>query len=236
MSVDPKGSFIVFHDWLEPIEHLSDADCGRLFRSMIKYSETGEIPSFDGAVAMAFAFIRPVMDRNAEKWEDERRQRSEAGRKGGIAKSRKMTGTTKERLAEPSSASFDVANAGFAKQTVANLAVNVNECVNVHDPVNVGDDVMQNEAKSSPRSLFKPPSIDEVKEYCAERGGKVDPQRWYDYYQSNGWKVGRNPMKDWRAAVRSWETNLYSHTDSGAAGTSTVDRLLTMSLKGAFDE
>lgn len=61
--------------------------------------------------------------------------------------------------------------------------------------------------EKSRRSRFRPPSLDEVKAYCAERGNRVDPQRWMDYYQSNGWRVGKNPMKDWRAAVRSWERN-----------------------------
>lgn len=51
----------------------------------------------------------------------------------------------------------------------------------------------------------KRPTLEEVKAYCTERGNKVDPERWFDYYTSNGWKVGKNPMKDWKAAVRTWE-------------------------------
>lgn len=51
----------------------------------------------------------------------------------------------------------------------------------------------------------KHPTLEEVKAYCSERGNKVDPERWFDYYTSNGWKVGKNPMKDWKAAVRTWE-------------------------------
>lgn len=49
------------------------------------------------------------------------------------------------------------------------------------------------------------PTLEEVKEYCSERGNKIDPERWFDYYTSNGWKVGKNPMRDWKAAVRTWE-------------------------------
>ena len=52
---------------------------------------------------------------------------------------------------------------------------------------------------------FTPPTLEEVKAYCAERGGKVDAENWYDWYSANGWKVGKNPMKDWKAAVRTWE-------------------------------
>ena len=52
---------------------------------------------------------------------------------------------------------------------------------------------------------FKKPSLDEIREYCLGRGNKVDPEQFYNFYESNGWKVGKNPMKDWRAAVRTWE-------------------------------
>lgn len=52
---------------------------------------------------------------------------------------------------------------------------------------------------------FVPPSLEEVRAYCHERQNGVDPQRWLDHYQSNGWMVGKNRMKDWRAAVRTWE-------------------------------
>ena len=54
---------------------------------------------------------------------------------------------------------------------------------------------------------FTPPTLEEVKAYCAERKNNVDAQRFVDYYTSNGWLVGKNKMKDWRAAVRTWERN-----------------------------
>lgn len=50
------------------------------------------------------------------------------------------------------------------------------------------------------------PTIDEVKEYCRERKNNVDPQRFFDFYEANGWRVGRNPMKNWKAAIRNWES------------------------------
>ena len=51
------------------------------------------------------------------------------------------------------------------------------------------------------------PNLEEVVTYCRERGNHVDPQKWFDHYSANGWRVGRNSMKDWRAAVRTWERN-----------------------------
>lgn len=50
-----------------------------------------------------------------------------------------------------------------------------------------------------------PPSIDEVRAYCEERGNNVNPEAFIDFYQSKDWYVGKNKMKDWRAAVRTWE-------------------------------
>lgn len=58
--------------------------------------------------------------------------------------------------------------------------------------------------KPDTRTRFKAPSVDEVRAYAAENGYNLDADRFVDYYTSNGWKVGRNPMKDWRAAVRNW--------------------------------
>lgn len=53
----------------------------------------------------------------------------------------------------------------------------------------------------------KNPTLDEVKKYCAERNKGVDAERWFNYYESNGWKVGKNAMKNWKAAIHTWEKN-----------------------------
>ena len=54
---------------------------------------------------------------------------------------------------------------------------------------------------------FVKPTIEEVADYCNERNNSVDAEKFYDYYSSNGWKVGKNAMKDWKASVRTWEKN-----------------------------
>lgn len=64
-------------------------------------------------------------------------------------------------------------------------------------------------ALRAPRT-FVPPSIPEVIAYCKERNNSVDPRKWFDHYQANGWRVGKNAMKDWRASVRTWERNGYA--------------------------
>lgn len=67
------------------------------------------------------------------------------------------------------------------------------------------DTVIQKDNEKVNISKFIKPLIEEIKAYCNERGNKVDPQLFYDHYESNGWFVGKNKMKDWKAAIRTWE-------------------------------
>ena len=64
------------------------------------------------------------------------------------------------------------------------------------------------------RKRFEKPTLSEIKEYCIERGNKVDAQHFFDYYESNGWRVGKNSMKNWQAAVRTWERSEYRKPNS----------------------
>ena len=65
-------------------------------------------------------------------------------------------------------------------------------------------DIVKVKAKAK---RFVKPTIEEVADYCNERNNDVDAEKFYDYYSSNGWKVGKNAMKDWKASVRTWEKN-----------------------------
>lgn len=65
-------------------------------------------------------------------------------------------------------------------------------------------DIDNKESKAKSKR-FIPPSLEEVISYCKERNNSVDPQKWYDFYSAKGWMIGKNKMKDWKAAVRTWE-------------------------------
>ena len=83
---------------------------------------------------------------------------------------------------------------------------------------NIGD-IPQAESPPSAkkRTVFKPPTIEEVRAYCLERGNSVDAERWHNHYRANGWMVGRTKMVDWKAAVRTWERNGYDRDRRTAA-------------------
>ena len=75
------------------------------------------------------------------------------------------------------------------------------------------------EYREKPQKRFSKPTIEEVQAYCLERKNGINAKRFVDYYESKGWLVGKTPMKDWRAAVRTWESNnkkdINSRPDTG---------------------
>lgn len=87
----------------------------------------------------------------------------------------------------------------------------------VNDNDNVSDNVKNNKEGKKNK-----PTLEEVKLFCDERNNGVDADKFFNYYESNGWKVGKNPMKDWKAAIRTWEKN----TDTKQVSTVKLNKLL----------
>lgn len=66
--------------------------------------------------------------------------------------------------------------------------------------------------------VFKKPSVEDISSYCQERNNNINPEQFYDYYEANGWKINRNPMKDWKATVRNWERNEFNRKSADNFG------------------
>lgn len=95
----------------------------------------------------------------------------------------------------------------------------------VRDRLELGKDSQElgNSKVKKTTKNFVPPTLEEVKEYCKSRNNNVNPEQFYDYYTANGWLVGKNKMKDWKAAVRTWERNNFNSNNKagkvyGASG------------------
>lgn len=78
---------------------------------------------------------------------------------------------------------------------------------------------------------FKKPTIDEVVEYCRENNYNVDANKFWDFYESKGWKVGKNPMKDWKASVRTWVRNADKPPEQTAEQKKKQDEELSARIK-----
>ena len=70
---------------------------------------------------------------------------------------------------------------------------------------NIDDNIDINTLSIKKNTKFQKPSIEEIRLYCQERNNSVDPEKFFNFYESKGWVVGKSPMKDWKAAVRTWE-------------------------------
>lgn len=77
-------------------------------------------------------------------------------------------------------------------------------------PPKTPNGVLSPQGDDTPLKKFIKPKIEELIAYCRERNNSVDAERFWNFYESKGWKVGKNPMKDWRAAVRTWEREDYA--------------------------
>lgn len=190
-SKNAKDSFVLYTEQKEVFKTLSDENAGILIKGIFDYI-SGQTPELNDLLKVVFIPIRQQLDRNAQKYETIKEKRRIAGAKGA-----------KQKLANQ-------ANANFAKQSLANQADNVN----VNDNVNVylskdkykKEEIYKEEIEHKNKKFIKP-TLEEIKAYCLERKNNIDAQFFYDYYESNGWKVGKNSMKDWKATVRNWERN-----------------------------
>lgn len=201
-----RDSFILYTEIREVIEHLSLEQKGILFQAILDYESDLE-PVIDDAVAkIAFIPIKQNLDRNNEKWEQKKVARREAGKKGaekrwGIRKEEDSMANDSNAI-NANSKNSNAINANSNEwQSITKIAVNANENVNGNGNGNVNE----KKGEDKPRSVFKPPTLDEVKEYCWERNNGIDAQSFIDFYSSKGWMIGKNKMKDWKAAVRTWE-------------------------------
>lgn len=179
----------LFLDFNDSTQDLSDEECGRLVRSIVDYANGKEYESrLTGAEKIAFRFFKGAIDRNQAI--------SEVRAKAGA--SRKKTeqnesNDSKNEQTEPNSTN--------KKLITKNKKENKN---------NIATEVAS--------TRFQKPTVEEVRAYITERNKGMtaeDAEVFVDFYESKGWKVGNQPMKDWKAAVRTWEGKRKGGTANG---------------------
>lgn len=195
------GKFLcAYHNWIPALEALSDAEVGRLFRCALKYSASNEETDLTGNERYAWAIIRPQIDKDNNKHEAKIKNLQKAGKIS--AEKRQQMLTNVDICQQMSTDVNDRIRSRKEKQEEEREEERKKER---SKEKKIEEEREEDTQKKRDVLRFAPPTVDEVRSYCRERGNQVDAQRFIDYYTSNGWKVGRNPMKDWRAAVRTWE-------------------------------
>lgn len=176
-----KNSFIVYTDNTEYMDVLSDEQVGQLYRAQIAYAKGEDVDIPDLTVKALFMLMKGQMDRDNEKYQ------------------KKVESVNRAR--ESRSTENNTDNSEISMKSECNQSENNSDTVTVTDTVTV----IPNGIKRERRASFVEPTLYEVRAYCRERKNKVDPEAFVAFYESNGWKVGRNKMSDWKAAVRTWE-------------------------------
>ena len=182
-----KKSFILHVDSLGVLSDLSDEQAGKLFKAMLAFHKGKEL-DLDPLTKMAFSFFKNQFIRDNEKYIKTCEARAQAGSKGGKQKQQ------------------NIANASKCYQKQAKVAEN--------DSDNEKDSDKDSDSKKvkEPNKRFAPPSIEEVFEHLSDSGYpyKIEAEKFWNYYESNGWKVGKNKMKNWKSAATGWikRTNL----------------------------
>lgn len=173
--------FKCFHSYKDKCKKLSDQELGRLFRALMEYSESGTAPDLTGRESIAFDFIADEIDRDKSAYAETCRKNAENGANGG---KRSVAVGSERKQEEPKPSESDKVE-GIRNKELKEI------------PTNVG-------TKKS--SAFVAPTVEEVEARCREMGYKrTSPVAFVSHYESVGWKVGKNPMKDWKAALAGWE-------------------------------
>ena len=170
--------FVFFDSYDAALRNLPDADRLALFDAMCAFAFRGEEPSLSPLLASFFALIKPTIKKSIE--------RQENGKKGGRPR--------KEKQDENHTKNHSFYQEDKERREETKVIKEVKK--------ETGDIPA---AKPPSASRFQPPTLEQVRNYCAERGNAVNAEQFVDFYAAKGWRVGNQPMKDWRAAVRTWE-------------------------------
>lgn len=185
-------SVILFSEWKRSLVRLSLEQKGMLLDALLDYPDKGD-PAFDDPLLdTVWLFIGNTLSENERKYEETSKKRSEAGKRGN----KKRWGATD-----------DIANIANATDDIANIAISKSKSKSISKSTDtkVSDSNSAEALPPTPKSRFSPPDVETVKSYFAEKGGTEGQAiRFHAYYESNGWKVGRNPMKNWKAAASGW--------------------------------
>lgn len=207
-----KKSFVMYDSWLPLFETLSAEDAGKLMKAICAYRRDPESRPADVHIAAMFEMIRQTMEEDTKKYTETCQKRAEMKRAEWEA--RKEENKTAQK------------DTSVYKCTQGKTKSTEYESDNEYEYESDNDSEKDNGSPTGTKVVgkragaFTPPTVAEVQDYCRERSNNVDPERFVNFYASKGWYIGKNKMKDWRAAVRTWEKE---RAPTARSGTTQID-------------
>lgn len=240
-----KDNAVIFHkDWLLLIDSLSSENKLAFWDLFTSYEYGKEQQCENMFVAPTWNFVKKQLDNMRNKYQEsvvERNQRN--GSKGGRPKKETQENPTEKE--KPKETEQNQENPLGLNETQKTPKDKDNEKDN--NNINVNDILLEKESKeilenfdseipkeeitkppeaqkeksSAKKEKFKIPTMAEVQDYCNERKNGISAYSFVNFYQSKGWRVGNQPMKDWKAAVHTWEQKNKPHGHTTTAKTLT---------------
>ena len=214
-----KETFLFYADWLNVIRDLPSEVQLEVYQAIAEYAIYDNLIELKPLAKVAFGFIKQTIDRDTQKYISISEKRSEAGKRGGRPlKNNELEESNekqkKQLLSEKSKKSNCPLNDNDnvndndisfleKKKQKSDVAVSDLENENSESPIETSE--TPKEQSGDGRKRFVIPTPEEVQAYCDERKNGILGQQFCDFYSSKGWKIGKEPMKDWKAAVRTWE-------------------------------
>lgn len=186
--------FLLFSDYAETIRTMTDSAAGILIKMVFNHVagvdvNEGVSDQFSAdyeSARIAFGFISRQVDRSIESYEELRAKRREAGTKGAEKRWQSHNKAIANDGKECQSHNMPMANDG-------------KQCL-------LTPTLTPTPTKEIKRGRFTPPTLEEVRAYCEERKSPVDPVRFFEYFQTGGWKDSKgNPVRNWKQKLITWE-------------------------------
>lgn len=183
-----KNKITIYRDWVDYFEPLTDEEAGKLIKHLLRYTDD-QSPIGDRMTELLFLPLKKTLKRDLKEWESKCEKNRLNGMNGGRPK-KEPNETQNNRTVN-----FETQNNPIIDNDNDNKIIDNKDIMLIKTAL--------------PYAKKNIPSIDEVIEYIVleKLESQNEAEKFFDYYQANGWKVGKNPMKDWKAAARNWLKN-----------------------------
>lgn len=200
-----RDSAVMYRNFMKAVKRLPVEKQGAAYEAYLMYAMDGEeYVGDDYAIAALLESFRDQLDEDREKY------------KAKCARTQKINSERNRNEVETKSK---------------------RNRTEVESDIDIDIDSKERVSKDTPKKAhprFAPPTVAEVAEYCRERQNTVDPQTFVDFYASKGWMVGKSPMKDWKACVRTWERDRVKQKPPDQHGISREEDLDSMMMQRMF--
>ena len=219
---EDRETFIFHKDWYNAISQLDKDLRLELYDAIMRKALYNESPSLSPMGNLAMSFIEPQIERDFDKWLDIREKRSNAG-KAHRGNQYSLMEQTEHK--QTNGTSVPMLEQMEQDGTNGTVSVSVSDSVSVDNNSVILKEKEDTIISSKKEKRFVKPTIQEIQAHILEKGYTFDAEAFYAFYESNGWKVGRNPMKNWKMACTTWAKNRNNNNNNKYGRETITDKI-----------